>query len=113
VTNPPVALGEHGRAFARNLRNVRKALGLTVDALASQLADRGHRLTADQIIRIEAGQRRATVDDLCQIAHLSGINIGRLTSPSTLRLTPNRPLRGVHADREGTTGQIVGGVVAC
>ncbi|WP_166345061.1 helix-turn-helix domain-containing protein [Phytoactinopolyspora limicola] len=107
MTNPPVNLGEHGAAFAANLRAIRKARHVTLDELAAQIQDRGHRLNRDQLIRIEAGQRRASIDDACEIARALGVKLIRLVSPSRLQLVPNRPLHGVLADARNPRDEVV------
>ncbi|MSS84500.1 helix-turn-helix transcriptional regulator [Actinomycetaceae bacterium WB03_NA08] len=108
MANPPVNLGEHGQAFATNMRVVRKNLGIEMQDLAEQIRARGHAITRDQLIRIEAGQRRATVDDACEIARALKTKLIRLVVPSHLQLVPNRPLHGSFADHRPTR-DIMGG----
>lgn len=98
MPNPPVKLGENGAAFAANLRATRSIKGVTIDEMRRRMAMRGHHLTSDQITRIEAGQRHATIDDLCHIARALEVRVNRLVAPSHLELAPNRPLTSYLAD---------------
>ncbi|WP_280503003.1 helix-turn-helix domain-containing protein [Nocardia farcinica] len=68
MSNPRLNLGPFGQAFAVNMRVIRKARGLTLTQVRDRLEAAGHHLTHDQLIRIEAGQRHATVDDIGHIA---------------------------------------------
>lgn len=102
MTNPPVKLGEHGRAFAKNIHSVRKALGISLEELVASLGERGIHVTRDQLIRIEAGQRKASVDEACELARALKTKLNRLVLPSHLILAPNRPVHGVFADSKPT-----------
>lgn len=94
MTNPPVQLGDHGRSFAHNMRLVRHAREFHVTDVARAVTERGFKLTPDSVIRIEAGQRRASVDEACEIATVLGVPLTALVRPSHLRLVPDRPDRG-------------------
>lgn len=102
MTNPPVTLGDHGQAFALNMRTVRKAREITIDQLADRLRKAGLRVSGDQLTRIEAGQRNATVDEACEIAQALNTKLHRLVLPSHLALVPDRPPSRTFTDhREG------------
>lgn len=98
MTHAPVQLGEYGTAFAANLRTVRLALGVTVDELAAAVTARGWRMTGDHVTRIEAGQRRATADDICYLSKALDVRTVRMLVPSHVALVPNRALRRVFQD---------------
>lgn len=90
MSNPPVQLGPYGHALAVNLRVLRKARGLTVAEVVTRLAQAGHHLTHDQLVRIEAGQRHATADDLGHLAAvLRAPAMGMLTDRE-IALVPRR-----------------------
>lgn len=103
MTNPPVHLGAHGKAFAANMHTMRKAQKITLDHMVEKLSARGVAITPDQLIRIEAGQRRASVDEACEIARALQTKLHRLVLPSRLVLAPAQPVPPVFTDHTPAT----------
>ncbi len=76
-----------------NLKELRKAAGLTLDQLADRMADVGRPVLPSGLSKIEQGDRRVDVDDLVALAVALGVNVNRLllsdvAEDEALALTP-------------------------
>lgn len=67
--------------FAGNMRFRRKRIGVSQAAFASALAERGPRVDATAITRIENGQRRVTLHEALNIADLVGLTVLEMCEP--------------------------------
>lgn len=80
-------VGRTGSQVARNLRRFRTFRGITTEALAEQVANRGVPIQASAITKIEKEQRRVSVDELMALA-------------VALNVTPNSLLLPTDVDRD-------------
>jgi transcriptional regulator with XRE-family HTH domain len=76
-----------GTRVAANVAALRQTRGLSLRGLSAQLSELGHRMLPSGIMKLEAGERRVTVDDLLAFA-------------VALDVPPNRLLLGGKADDE-------------
>lgn len=66
--------------FARRLREVRTAAGITQQQLAGQMAETGHRMYHSTIAKIEAEDRLVTIGEAVRFAAILGVPLAELIS---------------------------------
>lgn len=76
--------GPTAEAVRRNVRELRETIGLTYAELSRRLDSKGHPLAVLALRRIEDGERRVTVDDLCALASVLGVSPNALLHPNPL-----------------------------
>lgn len=76
--------GPTAEAVRRNVRELRETIGLTYAELSRRLDAKGHSLAVLALRRIEDGERRITVDDLCALASVLGVSPNALLHPARL-----------------------------
>lgn len=80
--------GPTAEAVRRNVRELREAVGLTYAEMSRRLDSKGHPLAVLALRRIEDGERRITVDDLCALASALGVSPNALLHPGPLVQDP-------------------------
>lgn len=73
--NPP---GVAGQNFIANVDQLRRAGGMSYEALAVELAKAGHPINQVSLSRLGRGERRAGVDDLVAFAQVLGVTPAQL-----------------------------------
>lgn len=75
--------GAHSRAVGENVRRLRKARGISTYELSALLAEKGRRIQASSLSRLESGERRADVDDVMVLAVILRVSPTALMLPCT------------------------------
>lgn len=75
------AIGSNGTAVLAKVRMLRSKRGLSLRALAAEIAKTGRILSADAINKIELGVRRIDIDDLFALAEALGVTPAQLLEP--------------------------------
>lgn len=77
----PLNLGPVGETVRANVRQLRKARGLTQVQLAEKIAENGRHIRQPKVQAIETGYRRVDVDDLAALAGAFGVAPAKLLAP--------------------------------
>src|ERR1700722_2997434 len=70
--------------FARRLRAVREASGMTQQQLADAMASTGNKIHRSTIGKIESGDRPVTIGEAVQLAGILGVDLAELVTEHTL-----------------------------
>lgn len=93
---PPADLSD--AIFARRLRAVREAAGMTQQHLADAMASTGNKIHRSTIGKIESGDRPVTVGEAIELAGILGVDLaGLVTSPGPLTVEQARQQRAYRA----------------
>lgn len=70
--------------FARRLKDVRVAAGVTQQQLADRASAAGHKLFRSQVGKIESGDRAVTIGEAAALADALGVDLAELISPRVM-----------------------------
>ncbi len=68
------------KRIGNNIRNIRERLGMTQEALATQLQLRGCDITRSAVAKIEVGQRHLYADEIMLIKSIFGVSYDEILS---------------------------------
>lgn len=77
-------LGPVGTTVRENIKKLREVRKLSYAELSRQLTSIGRPIHALGLRRLEDGDRRVDVDDLCALAFVLGVEPSRLLNPLTV-----------------------------
>jgi transcriptional regulator with XRE-family HTH domain len=74
-------IGQHGTSVAKKIGLLRRSRGLSLRALAAEMAKTSRPFRADTLNKIELGVRRIDIDDVFALAEALGTTPARLLEP--------------------------------
>lgn len=75
--------GPTAATVAANVHRLRRARGLSVDALSARLREMGRLITRDAVAKVGRGERQVSVDDLMAFSVALGVSPSALLLPLT------------------------------